>query len=254
MRLKTRVAIVTGGASGIGRAIAARLAQEGARVAIADRNGTGAEAAAVALGSSHLAVACDVADREAVDAMVATVAERHGRLDILVNNAGIYYTTRLDQAGDEAFTAFAQVMVDGPLFCVRAAVEHLARSDCARVLNIASIEGFRGKSGSLAYGTAKGALINVTRELACELAPQGITVNAIAPGFIDTPLSIEPDGGHAHETPLFRDVYIGGGFIPLRRDGEPDDIAGPAAFLCGPDSAYVTGQILCVDGGLSATF
>ena len=104
------------------------------------------------------------------------------------------------------------------------------------------------------YGTAKGALINMTRELACELAPQGITVNAIAPGFIDTPLSIEPDGGHAHETPLFRDVYIGGGFIPLRRDGEPDDIAGPAAFLCGPDSAYVTGQILCVDGGLSATF
>lgn len=254
MNLQTRVAIVTGGASGIGLAIAARLAQEGATVAIADRNGAAAEDAAAGLGPSHLAVACDVADRNAVDAMVAEVARRHGRLDILVNNAGIYYTTRVDQAGDEAFAAFARVMVDGPLFCVRAAVEHLARSDCPRVLNIASIEGFRGKSGSLAYGIAKGALINMTRELACELAPQGITVNAVAPGFIDTPLSIEPNGGHAHETPLFREVYIGQGFIPLRRDGKPGDIAGPAAFLCGPDSAYVTGQILCVDGGLSATF
>ena len=135
-------------------------------------------------------------------------------------------------------------MVDGAFYCCRAAVEHLAASDGARILNIASIESLRGKPGSLAYGTAKGALVNMTRELACELAPRGINVNAIAPGFVDTPLSIMPGGTHEHEMPLFRDVYIGRGFIPLRRDGKPVDIAGPAAFLCGPDSAYVTGQIL----------
>ena len=223
-------------------------------MALADRDREGAERAASELGPRSLPVPCDIADQESAQAMVAAVIARFGRLDILVNNAGIYSVTTLADVGSEAFAEFGRVMVDGPLFCCRAAVESLARSDCARILNIVSIEGFRGQVGSLAYGTAKGALVNMTRELACELAPRGVNVNAIAPGFIDTPLSIMPDGSHAHDTPRFRDVYLDSGLIPLRRDGKPSDIAGPAVFLCGPDSAYVTGQILCVDGGLSATF
>lgn len=252
--LDGRVAIVTGGASGIGRAIAERLVAEGAGVALADRNGEQAESVAHELGSSSLAVACDVANQLSVGQMVASVIAHFGRLDILVNNAGIHYATALEDVGTERFAAFAQVMVDGVFFCCHAAVEHLAASDSARIVNVASIEGLRGKTGSLAYGTAKGAVVNMTRELACELAPRGINVNAVAPGFIDTPMCIMPDGSHWHETPLFRDVYIGQGFIPLRRDGKPADVAGPAVFLCGPDSAYVSGQILSVDGGLSATY
>ena len=249
-----RVAIVTGAASGIGHAIAERLVAEGALVAIADVDSAGAERAAEAFGDQGLAVACDVSDRAAVDAMVAAVMERWGRLDVLVNNAGIYSATSLDDVGGERFDAMLRVMLGGVLNCCKAAAPRLAESAGARILNIASIEGQRGKPGSLAYGTAKGAVINLTRELACELAPSGINVNAIAPGFIDTPMCVAPDGSHWHDTPLFRDFYIGHGIIPLRRDGKPADIAGPALFLCGPDSADVTGRVLGVDGALSATY
>ena len=253
-RLDGRVAVVTGAASGIGHAIAERFVAEGALVAIADIDSAGARRAADALGDRGLAVTCDVSDSAAVDAMVAAVVARWGRIDVLVNNAGIYHATSLDDAGGEHFNAMLRVMLGGVLNCCKAAVPRLAESAGGRILNIASIEGMRGKPGSFAYGTAKGAVVNVTRELAVELAPRGINVNAIAPGFIDTPMCIMPDGGHWHETPLFRDFYIGHGVIPLRRDGKPADIAGPALFLCGPDCAYVTGQVLGVDGGLSATF
>ena len=126
--------------------------------------------------------------------------------------------------------------------------------DGRRIVNVASIQGLRGWPNQLAYATAKGAIVNFTRALACDLAPYDIMVNAIAPGFVDTPMSILPDGSHEYDSDWFRDIYVKYGRIPLRRFGKPADMAGPTFFLCSDDARYVTGQILSVDGGASATF
>jgi len=123
-----------------------------------------------------------------------------------------------------------------------------------RILNIASIQGLRGWPNQIAYATAKGAIVNFTRALAADLAPYEIMVNALAPGFVDTPMSIQPDGSHEYDSDWFRDIYVKYGRIPLRRFAKPADMAGPAFFLCSDDSRYVTGQIMLVDGGASATF
>jgi NAD(P)-dependent dehydrogenase (short-subunit alcohol dehydrogenase family) len=123
-----------------------------------------------------------------------------------------------------------------------------------RIVNIASIMGVRGWPDAIPYSTAKGAIVNFTRALACDLAPHSIMVNALAPGFVDTPMSILPDGSHEYDSDWFRDIYVKYGRIPLRRYGNPEDMAGPAFFLCSDDARYVTGQVLMVDGGASATF
>jgi NAD(P)-dependent dehydrogenase (short-subunit alcohol dehydrogenase family) len=123
-----------------------------------------------------------------------------------------------------------------------------------RILNIASIMGVRGWPDAIPYSTAKGAIVNFTRALAADLAPHGIMVNALAPGFVNTPMSIQPDGSHEYDSDWFRDIYVKYGRIPMRRFAEPEDMAGPAFFLCSDDARYVTGQILMVDGGASATF
>ena len=131
----------------------------------------------------------------------------------------------------------------------------LRASGCGRVVNIASIMGLRGAADAVPYATAKGGVVNMTRALAVDLASDAILVNCICPGFIETRMAILPDGsGHEHETDWFRDIYLKYGRIPLRRTGMPQDVARATAFFCGDDCAYVTGQILVVDGGMSATF
>lgn len=257
-RLNGRVAVVTGGAQGIGLGIAARLAQEGAHVVIADINNAVAEEAAAKLKAQGLAasaVPVDIGDDASVATFAKAIGVQHRLCSILVNNAAIASETHIETMTMEEYHRVLNVNQDGAVRMCLAFVPLLKKAPLGRrILNVASIQGLRGWPNQIAYATAKGALVNFTRALATELAPYDIMVNAIAPGFVDTPMSILPDGSHEYDADWFRDIYVKHGRIPLRRYGKPDDMAGPAFFLCSDDAGYVTGQILSVDGGASATF
>jgi NAD(P)-dependent dehydrogenase (short-subunit alcohol dehydrogenase family) len=257
-RLKGRVAVVTGGAQGIGFGIASRLAEEGATLVIADikeREANEAAARLAAAGGVASACAVDIGDDAAVAALAAHVDRLHGRCEILVNNAAIVDTTGIGRMTMARYHEVIRINQDGAIRMTLAFVPLLKKGgEGRRILNIASIMGVRGSPDAIPYSTAKGAIVNFTRALACDLAPDGIMVNALAPGFVDTPMSILPDGSHEYDSDWFRDIYVKYGRIPLRRYGSPLDMAGPAFFLCSDDARYVTGQILMVDGGVSATF
>lgn len=257
-RLAGRIAVVTGAAQGIGYGIAERLAEEGATVVIADVKTAEAEASALRLaqeGAKAEALRVDIGDDASVRDLAAKVESRHGRCDILVNNAAIGADTHIETMTMEEYHRIIRINQDGAVRMCMAFVPLLKNGIAAkRILNIASIQGVRGWPNQLAYATAKGAIVNFTRALAAELAPYEIMVNALAPGFVDTPMSILPDGSHEYDSAWFRDIYVKYGRIPLRRFGKPADMAGPAFFLCSDDSRYVTGQIVMVDGGVSATF
>ena len=257
-RFEGEVALVTGAARGIGLAIASRLLAEGASVVLADIDGEEAERAARRLPAGHAARAIpaelDITDEAACRRLAGEIAERHARLDVLVNNAAILDVSPIEELSIERFRAVTRVNLDGALVCTLAAIPLMERSGGGRILMTASIMGLVGSPDSLPYSSAKGGLVNMVRALACDLAPKGITVNAIAPGFIDTRMALAPDGSHEHETEYFETVYLGYRKIPLGRAGEAEDLAGPAAFLVSSDAAYVTGQILAVDGGVTATF
>jgi NAD(P)-dependent dehydrogenase (short-subunit alcohol dehydrogenase family) len=255
-RLRDRVAVVTGAARGIGKAIARRLAVGGAALVVADIDG--AQAVAVAdeiagLGARAIACATDITSDAAVTELRLRVEAAFGRCDILVNNAAILDATRFESLTLDRFQAVMDVNLNGTLRVVLALAPLMGKLGNGRIINIASIMGVRGSTASIPYSTAKAGLVNLTRCLACDLAPDGVRVNAIAPGFVNTRMALLPDGS-GHETVWFRDIYIKHGRIPLRRPAEPDDVAGVAYFLASDDAAYVTGQVLLVDGGISATF
>jgi NAD(P)-dependent dehydrogenase (short-subunit alcohol dehydrogenase family) len=257
-RLKGRVAVVTGGAQGIGFGIASRLAAEGAVLVIADINEAKAREAAqriAAGGGTASAQRVDIGDDASVSALALRVDAQHGRCEILVNNAAISDGTGIEAMTMARYHEVIRVNQDGAVRMCLAFVPLLKKArEGRRILNIASIMGVRGWPDAIPYSTAKGAIVNFTRALAVDLAPHGIMVNALAPGFVNTPMSIQPDGSHEYDSDWFRDIYVKYGRIPLRRYAEPEDMAGPAFFLCSDDARYVTGQILMVDGGASATF
>ncbi len=252
-----QVALVTGAARGIGLAIAARLLAEGATVFLADIDGEEVERAASGLSvadpARRVPVELDITDEAACRRLISEIEAGYSRLDVVVNNAAILDISPIDDLTIERFREVTQVNLDGALICTLSALPLMERTG-GRILMTASIMGLVGSPDSLPYSSAKGGIVNMVRALACDLAPKGITVNAIAPGFIDTRMASLADGSHEHETEYFKTVYLGYRKIPLGRAGTPEDLAGPAAFLVSPDAAYITGQILAVDGGVTATF
>ncbi|HKQ94016.1 MAG TPA: SDR family NAD(P)-dependent oxidoreductase [Aestuariivirgaceae bacterium] len=257
-RLAGRVAVVTGAARGIGLAAAEVLAASGASVMACDIDGALQEEETARLAARGLDVRArqtDVADAGSVQSLIESVTAAWGRLDILVNNAAISDDTPIEDLTEDAWRHVLAVNLDSVLLCTKAALPLLRRSDAASIVNIASTQGIRGQAHAMAYATAKGGVVNLTRCMAVDFGPMGIRANAVAPGYIDTRMALQKVGGvHEHRTDWFQDVFIRHGRLPLRRPGVPADVAGPILFLAGDDSRYVTGQVLIVDGGFTCTY
>ena len=245
LRLDARVALVTGGAGGIGRATCQALAQAGAHVAVTDIDLAAAEAVAAEVGGE--AHRLDVADEAAALAVIDEVAGRHGRLDILVNNAGLGARMPTVDLPTERWRQVMAINLDGSFFCARAAGRHMLAAGQGAVVNLASIMGLVGGAHypNLAYHSAKGALVNFTRALACEWAPSGVRVNAVAPTFARTRLTEALLADAEMARTLMRET-------PLGRFVEPEEVAAAILFLASDAARMITGVTLPVDGGWTA--
>jgi len=253
-RLKNKKAIITGGSRGIGEGIVKRLYDEGSEIIIADIRKELAENLINNLDKNQVSFfQTDLSKEEEIIKLMEFTESKWGSLDFLINNAGIEDGYTLADQTYEAYRKTMEVNMDAPFLCSKYALPLLEKSKTPRIVMITSIQGVRGYKGNISYNTAKGGLINMTRVLAVELAEKNILVNSVAPGFINTPLSVMKDGVLEWDTDWFKDVYLKYEKLPMGRYGNPDDIAGVVYFFCSDDSKYVTGQTLLVDGGVSST-
>jgi 3-oxoacyl-[acyl-carrier protein] reductase len=243
----TGVAVITGGAAGIGEAIARRLSADGFAVVIADLDGNRAEEIATEI-SAHGGRAAgrqvDISAAESVAALFEWLTQDLGRCDVLVNNAGIAATASVSELPLERWNSTLAVNVTGALLMTQHAIPFMKKGGWGRVVNISSISGVRASAGRIAYGTSKAAIIGLTRQLAIELASDNITVNSVAPGPVDTATA------RAVHTELTRQSYAR--LIPMKRFGRPEEIAAAVSFLCSEDASYITGHTIPVDGGYLA--
>ncbi len=246
MKLENKVALVTGAARGIGKAIAKALAAEGA-VVIVNYNGSAQRAAETVkeieeAGGKALAIRCNVADFTACKDMIDGIIKEQGRLDILVNNAGITRDGLLMKMSEEDFDSVMDTNLKGAFNCIRHAARQMIKQKSGRIISISSVSGVLGNAGQANYSASKAGIIGLTKATAREVASRGITVNAIAPGFITTDMTevlSEAVKTSVTET------------IPMKKFGKPEDIAQTALFLASEEAAYITGQVICVDGGMA---
>ena len=246
MRLKEKVAIVTGAANGIGAEISRTFAREGCHVVLADLAADKAKTLAAEItaesGVKAIAVGCDVAQKEELQCVVDACVAEFGTVDILVNNAGITRDGLMLRMPEADWDAVLDTNLKGAFHCMRAAYKTMMRQKSGRVVNISSVVGLRGNAGQTNYSASKAGLIGLSKSLAKELATRNVTVNVVAPGFITTDMTDAlPEG--AREALLST--------IPMKRLGAAEDVARAVAFFAGEGAGYVTGQVLCVDGGMA---
>ena len=255
--LAGQVCVVSGAGQGLGRAIVLEMAAEGAKVVLLERNpatlqNVAAEVAAA--GGAALSYQLDVTDYDAYGKAIADVAAKWGGIDVLVNNAAINPPTRtiLDDTLEDWRRTIA-INLESVYMGSKLVAPHMVAKKSGRIISIASIQGFASSGECGAYNAAKGAIIALTKSMAVELGPYDILVNAVAPGFMLTPMSFV-NGVNETDTPDFKEWYVKRGKVPLRRTGYPEDVSGTVIFLASQYCRYMTGQLLVVDGGLMSTF
>jgi 3-oxoacyl-[acyl-carrier protein] reductase len=245
MRLKDKVALITGGGSGIGAAVVRRFAEEGARVTIADVVPQGAEGVKdeiIKKGGEAIFCQVDVRKRDEVHGMIDQVVQEFGSLDILINNAGVTRDNLCARMSEEEWDFVVDVSLKGTFLCSQAAYRPMRKQKYGRIVNTASVV-VRGNMGQVNYSSSKAGIIGLTRTLALEYARSNITVNCIAPGFIDTPMTAAGMTDKVKELALER--------IPLARMGTPEEVANVHLFLASDEASYITGQVIFLDGGVS---
>ena len=246
MNFSEKTAVVTGGSRGLGRAICLELARGGANVVLCYAGNEAAAnetvAACEALGAKAAAVRCDVSKEDEVKALTDAALKTFGRIDILVNNAGITKDGLLMMMKPEDFDAVIAANLRGTFLCMKAVARQMVKQRYGRIVNLSSVVGLHGNAGQVNYAASKAGVIGMTKSLAKELASRGVTVNAVAPGFIATDMT-------AAMTDAAKEATLAA--IPMSRLGAPEDVARAVAFLASDEAAYITGQVLAVDGGMS---